>query len=376
MPRGIFLLKDDGNLIEMNETDYDSEDVLQELLEHHPNLLAGDQIDEINPRKLLLIKREASIPGDEFSSGRWSVDHLFVDQDGIPTLIEVKRSTDTRIRREVVGQMLDYAANAIEYWSIDKIRSSYETNCENKNLLPEQEFMNQLQIDIDYNEFWQKVKTNLQMGRIRMIFVADEIPFELRRVVEFLNEQMDFTEVLAIEIKQFIGENQKTLVPRLIGQTTKAQSKKIGKTERGRQWDETSFMIELERSGRTSEIEVAKKLVEWAKNKGLRIWWGKGKQLGSFFPMLDYKNISYYLFALWTNGWCEIQFQWMKNRPIYDEIEKRKKLLKKLNQIMGDIPEHGIDGKPSFSYSLLEDKVLFKDFINIWENYISEIKQN
>ena len=28
-----------------------------------------------------------------------------------PTLVEVKRSSDTRIRREVVGQMLDYAAN-------------------------------------------------------------------------------------------------------------------------------------------------------------------------------------------------------------------------------------------------------------------------
>jgi hypothetical protein len=33
------------------------------------------------------------------------------DQNAVPTLVEVKRSSDTRIRREVVGQMLDYAAN-------------------------------------------------------------------------------------------------------------------------------------------------------------------------------------------------------------------------------------------------------------------------
>jgi len=38
-----------------------------------------------------------------------------LDQDAIPTIVEVKRSTDTRIRREVVGQMLGYAANAVVY---------------------------------------------------------------------------------------------------------------------------------------------------------------------------------------------------------------------------------------------------------------------
>jgi hypothetical protein len=40
---------------------------------------------------------------------------LIIDQHAIPTLVEVKRSTDTRIRREVVSQMLDYAANADNY---------------------------------------------------------------------------------------------------------------------------------------------------------------------------------------------------------------------------------------------------------------------
>jgi hypothetical protein len=33
-------------------------------------------------------------------------------------------------------------------------------------------------------------KDNLQAGKIRMLFVADEIPKELRRIVEFLLEQL------------------------------------------------------------------------------------------------------------------------------------------------------------------------------------------
>lgn len=100
---GVFVLQNDNKLVEMNEQLYDSEDLLQGLLENYPSLLAGNQIDPDSPRKWLLISREAGIPDKENGGGRWSVDHLFIDQDGIPTLVEVKRSTDTRIRREVVG---------------------------------------------------------------------------------------------------------------------------------------------------------------------------------------------------------------------------------------------------------------------------------
>ena len=45
--------------------------------------------------------------------------------DANPTLVEVKRSSDTRERREVVGQMLDYAANAVVYWPIETIRARF-----------------------------------------------------------------------------------------------------------------------------------------------------------------------------------------------------------------------------------------------------------
>ena len=47
------------------------------------------------------------------------------------------------------------------------------------------------------------MKTNLQVGKVRLIFLADRIPAELRRVVEFLNQQIDLAEVLAVEIKQY-----------------------------------------------------------------------------------------------------------------------------------------------------------------------------
>ncbi len=202
MSGGIYLVQGDGQLVEMTEQDYASEDRLQELLAEYPNLLAGDQIDSNEPRRWLLVSREVSLASEEDGVGRWSVDHLFLDQDAIPTIVEVKRSTDTRIRREVVGQMLDYAANAVVYWPVERLRAQLEAGREDY----EQALTELLEVtEASPEEFWQKVKTNLQAGNVRLIFVADEIPTELRRIVEFLNQQMDPAEVLAVEIKQYVS---------------------------------------------------------------------------------------------------------------------------------------------------------------------------
>src|SRR5436190_24078877 len=113
-------IKQGTRLIQMTERPYDAEEVLQQLVADHPNLLAGDQ-GAGETKRWLLVQRELGIADDPDAGSRWSVDHLFLDEEGVPTLVEVKRSSDTRIRREVVGQVLDYAANASSYWGIERI---------------------------------------------------------------------------------------------------------------------------------------------------------------------------------------------------------------------------------------------------------------
>src|SRR3954451_7376395 len=129
MSGGIFLLRGEDDLVPMTEAPYDSEDVLQELLAKFPDLLAGDQLAGAEARRWVLVDRESGVPDEEGGVGRWSLDHLFLDQDAVPTLVEVKRSSDGRIRREVIGQMLDYAANAVVYLPIDRIRGWFEERC-------------------------------------------------------------------------------------------------------------------------------------------------------------------------------------------------------------------------------------------------------
>jgi hypothetical protein len=66
------------------------------------------------------------VPAAAGAGATWSLDHLFVSGEGVPVLVEVKRSSDTRLRREVVGQMLDYAANAVRYWPPADLRAAFE----------------------------------------------------------------------------------------------------------------------------------------------------------------------------------------------------------------------------------------------------------
>ena len=126
MSDSIFLLGDDGVLTEVSSTPYDAEADLQELLADHVDLLPGAQINRDSPRRWLLIKREAGIPTQEGGGSWWSVDHLVVDQDAVPTFVEVKRASDTRAHREVVAQMLDYAANGSAFWRPGQLRAWFE----------------------------------------------------------------------------------------------------------------------------------------------------------------------------------------------------------------------------------------------------------
>jgi len=352
----------------MTEQKYDSEELLQELLAKYPNLLAGDQMDSSSPRRWLLISRELGVPSEEEGGGRWSLDHLFLDQDGIPTLVEVKRSSDTRLRREVVGQMLDYAANAIVYWPVERIRTKFETNYEADNIDPKTALTEVLGADKDQEEFWQKVKTNLQAGKVRLVFVADEIPSELRRIVEFLNEQMDPAEVLAVEITQYAGKGLKTLVPRVIGQKQIPQL-------RGKQWDKTSFFEELLNKRGSDEHIVANKIFEWGQNNKLRIWWGKGRISGSFCLVIDYEGTDFPLILVWTTGYIQIQFGVLKTRRPFDVESKRLELLHRFNEIPGiSIPEDAIDRYPSVLLSMFKEESTLRQFLKTLDWFVQEVK--
>lgn len=377
MTGGIFLIQDQGDLIELAEQPYEAEGVLQLLLAEHPNILAGDQVNPTAPRRWLLIAREAAIPGEEGGAGRWALDHLFLDQDAIPTLVEVKRSSDTRTRREVVGQMLDYAANAVVYWPVDAIRAQFEATCLLAGRDPDATVAGFLESSEETEAFWQTAKRNLQAGRLRLVFVADAIPAELRRIVEFLNGQMDPAEVIAVEVRQFVGHGVRALVPQVVGQTAAAQQAKAGVRAAGqRQWDEPSFFTDLETRRGSQDAAVARHILAWARDAQLRIWWGKGQQDGSFYPMVDLPTGQEWTIATWTYGRVEIQFQQLARaeHPFASEAT-RLELRRRLNDVPGiEIPETVIAKRPAVALAVLHEPDALRCFLHALDWLVAQLR--
>jgi hypothetical protein len=351
----IFSQSSAGQLTSMEEAGYDSEKVLQKLLATNPDLLAGDQMNTDEPRRWLLVTREMKVPAEEDGTGRWSLDHLFLDQDGMPTLVEVKKGTNTDVRRKVVGQMLDYAANAVAYWPVEEIRSAFESRCSQDGVDPDEELADVLGSSHELEDFWQHVKTNLQAGAVRLVFVADSIPVELRRVVEFLNEQMDPAEVLAVEVKQFVGSDMHTWVPRVIGQSEAARQKKKGASPAGAQWDEPAFMAALAKHSGEQVRQRAQDLLRWITPQVSNIWFGRGSKVGGIVPTVQHGKTKYQLCRLTTEGRIVFRLDWLRGKPPFTEATAIQELLTRIASIPGvQIPDQQLIKRIPISFRSLE----------------------
>ena len=306
MTDGLFYLGRE-DLVAMRVTPYDAEHVLQELIERHPDLLAGGQMSPGDPRRWLLIKREQPVPDSANTSGRFSVDHLFVDQGAVPTLVEVKRSTDTRIRREVVGQMLDYAANGVRYWPAADLQAAFMSTQEAAGTDPVTA-ITELRDDptSTVEGFFAEVETNLRAGRLRLVFVADVIPDELRRIVEFLNDQMSQAEVFAVEVKQYRaeGRDDRVIVPTLIGRTggVTTRLKHRGSTRSREETlaassGDTRRLIEL-----VHEFVQVRALAHHETRSGLVLETPTRKWLATVY-LVPYNTIEFYIQELRNQGW-------------------------------------------------------------------------
>lgn len=335
MSGAIYLLGGEDELLEMREQPYDSEDILQRLIERFPSLLAGDQFGTDTPRQWLLIKREAGLPDDLSTSDRWSVDHLLLDQEAVPTLVEVKRSTDTRVRREAIGQMFDYAANAVVYWPIEQLRAMFVRRCERDGHDPDEEVQALVGIEGDVEDYWQRADENLREGNVRLVFVADEIPRELRRVIEFLNGQMNPAEVIGIEVKQYVGEGVKALVPRVIGQTAAVEARKGRRTSAERRdWDADSFFADLEER-RAAVARMVRDLYDWTLAQGMRSQFGTGGKFGTWAPVIEVAGTEYVPIRITMEGRGVLYFLFAYLPPPFDRESVRLEWLRRVNEIPG-----------------------------------------
>ena len=166
MAEHIYIRTEQERLDPLEEEPFSNEDEIQTLLAEHPELLDGEQIRPGDPRRWILITREKGIAETSDAAALWAIDLLLIDQDAVPTLVEVKRGSNSEIRRTIVGQMLEYAAHAARTWTADDLRRAFEESINAKGLDPGNELATLLQVDgeVDADGFWRTCLRTLTLG--------------------------------------------------------------------------------------------------------------------------------------------------------------------------------------------------------------------
>jgi hypothetical protein len=112
-----------------------------------------------------------------------------------------------------------------------------------------------------------------------MLFVADALPAELVRIIEFLNEQMNPAEVLGVELRQYVGGDHTVYVTTVVGRTSTAVETKTAGV--GQQWTEETFLEAARARRPEAEVALIERLVADVHSRGVKLGWGKGVTPGA-----------------------------------------------------------------------------------------------
>lgn len=342
---------------------YKAETELQHILVEEPSLIS---IEEVRESSGVLITAVQEFPLDT-----GFIDILGFTANGDIAIIECKLATNLEIKRQVIGQVLDYAA---QLWGLD-----YETLDEKVLLRKSKNLVELVRESVqdpswDEEEFRSNVQTALETGNFILIIVVDEIKDELSRIIRFVNNAGNLSfSFAALEMQRYSHKQAEMLIPHVFG-TVPPKKSRVNRSQKNK-WDETTFFSEL--TNKNSKcIDPAKKILDWAMlhNKITRVWWGEGTVLGSFVPIIDIGGKSHQLFAVYTSGVLETYFAFYKYKAPFDSIEKRKDLLNRLNQINGvKLPEEGIEKRPSIPLSIFNNPEALHELLNTFEWVIEEI---
>jgi hypothetical protein len=146
-------------------------------------------------------------------------DALFVNHLGMPTLIECKLWRNPEARREVIGQILDYARVLRRWTFTDLQREAARARKEQGYDLFEH--VQQYHPGLDQAAFVDSVSRNLAHGRILLLVLGDGIREGVEAIAEYIQDHagLHFTFGL-VEAQVFeLGDGRRIVQPRVLART-------------------------------------------------------------------------------------------------------------------------------------------------------------
>lgn len=271
-----------------------SENWLQKLIYDNPEILPIDEI-ESGFAPLIAV-------GREISTSVGYIDNLYISPNGYLTLVETKLWRNPEAKREVVGQILDYAKE-LSTWTFSRlnegVRQSNRLLQNNSKGIIETIKEFELIEEREEQIIIDNIERNLKRGRILLLIVGDGIRESVEEMVDYLQStvQLRFTLGL-VELQVYKNPNDEAgliVIPNLITRT-KEITRAIVKIENNSfnnivaiETDfkedkpktnyirttitEDDFFEQLLQNTDRESVDAAKYILQISKDKGLYIDW-------------------------------------------------------------------------------------------------------
>ncbi len=318
---------DNGRIRPIESSKFKEEAVLQTYLEEYPDLLPLDEIED-NPAPLVTIGREVSVP-----SG--AIDLLLVDTSGVLTIVETKLAKNPEVRREVIGQIIEYAsfvsrwdAQQVERQATEYFRSKKRAEASLYGVLAELAKGGNAEVPPDEATLRAAIEKNLREGNIRLIIAVDDLVESLRSTVTFLNSFSTF-DLLILQLRDFeLAPTGRIFIPSVFGYA------RPPKPPPPTPWDKNRFLKQASEKAPAS-VPIFERLIEFVESED-EIVWGKGASVGTFRCVFTAPNGAQ-VTAFWAmaNGKIELGFwKWP------EELNEAKRAYREgLGRVEGMPPE-------------------------------------
>ncbi len=184
---------------------------VQALVQAHPACLPIAEIDPLFADPVPICT--------ELNTTAGAIDNLLVTASGLPVLVECKLWRNPQARREVVGQILDYAKELSRWSSSDLQREARRRlGCEGDPVL---ELVRAAGHDVEEIAFNDALTLNLRRGRFLLLIVGDGIREGVEAIAEYLQAHagLHFTLGL-VELPIYaMPDGGRLVAPRVVART-------------------------------------------------------------------------------------------------------------------------------------------------------------
>jgi hypothetical protein len=281
--------------IPLNEKHF-QENWLQKIIHKNPQILP---IDDIESGFAPLISL-----GREISTSVGYIDNLYISPNGYLTIVETKLWRNPEAKREVVGQIIDYAKE-LTNWNFTKLNDGVKNSSQlyNNNSKGIIELIKDFEKIEEHEEYKiiDNIERNLKRGRFLLLIVGDGIRESVEEMVDFLSNTPQIQFTLGLVELQFYKnpnvEGELIAIPNLITRTREITRAivKIENSTNGNVTIETDFIEEkvkpitarttiteddffeqLQQNTDYESAEFAKHILATVKEKGYFVEWRQG----------------------------------------------------------------------------------------------------